>query len=385
MISREKLLSFTFAAIVAFIVTFSMKMLFLDDYKREVNDANYKKAIVDVPKTQAVVKVVKEPTVKVLVAKSPIARGTPLAPDMLEWKEWPKSLLSKTYIATEDGKNLNDNLKADALIGLRAAHNVDAGVPITEAMFFKKLQVSAADKDIKVREGMRAFTLPVNQTSVANQMFFPGDIIDVYISTIKTFYRNVRVLALDDKGTVAEIEAAAAAKAAATNKEGAATGPVKKRYMPKTVTLELTPAQMGQIVPNIPPSGVILVMISDSERRAYMQEFHDQYIMQEKRKENFHEKPEVQTYSAQGSNEHMELVGPLIPSPEDPDEEQANLPNTDSVTGELMQDRHMISVIKRDKTTFIEIPGKGKVISEEEMARIEAEKNKKEKPGGAGA
>lgn len=289
MLSREKLLSFGFAAIVAFIVTFSMKMLFLNDYSKEVKDTDYKKEVLDVPKAEAVVKVIKEPTVKVLVAKTQISKGTTLVVDMLEWKEWPKSLLSQTYIATEEGKSLNENLNVDALVGLKAAHTIDVGIPITESMFFKKMEVTESDKDIKIRDGMRAFTLPVNQNSVANQMFFPGDVVDVYVSTIKTFYRNVKILALDDKGSIAEIEAVNSA-AQDTNGENS-----KKKYMPKTVTLELTPAQIGQIVPNIPPTGITLILISDIERRDYMQKFQDEYIDAKRKEKNFETFVPVQT------------------------------------------------------------------------------------------
>lgn len=374
MLSREKLLSFGFAAIVAFIVTFSMKMLFLNDYSKEVKDTDYKKEVLDVPKAEAVVKVIKEPTVKVLVAKTQISKGTTLVVDMLEWKEWPKSLLSQTYIATEEGKSLNENLNVDALVGLKAAHTIDVGIPITESMFFKKMEVTESDKDIKIRDGMRAFTLPVNQNSVANQMFFPGDVVDVYVSTIKTFYRNVKILALDDKGSIAEIEAVNSA-AQDTNGENS-----KKKYMPKTVTLELTPAQIGQIVPNIPPTGITLILISDIERRDYMQKFQDEYIDAKRKEKNFETFVPVQTYSALGSSEHMEFVGPIVASPDDPDEESENLPKTDEVTGEADDPKgYTISVIKRDKSTLVEIPASGRVISREEAERLKKEKKDKEK------
>lgn len=379
MISREKLLSFGFAAIVAFIVTFSMKMMFLNDYNKEVNDTNYKKEILDVPKTEAVVKVIKDPTVKVLVAKVPIKKGTTVDVSMLEWKDWPKSLLSETYIATEDGKELNKNLKVDSIVGLRAAHDVDAGIPATESMVFKKNEVSESDKDIKVRDGMRAFTLPVNQTSVANQMFLPGDVVDIYISTLKTFYRNVKILALDDKGSIAEIELAM--QEAESGKNGdKESGAAKKRYLPKTVTLELTPNQIGQIVPNLPPAGITLILISDRERNAYMQKFYDDYIAQKAAEENYEVPLGVQTYSAQGTNEHMELVGPLMASPDDPDEEKENPAVTDPVTGDVIdQDKYTISVVKRDKATVIEIPGRGKSVSKEQAEKEAAKEKEKEK------
>lgn len=365
MLSREKILSFTFAAIVAFIVTFSMKMLFLEDYKEEINDTKYKKAVTDIPKTEAVVKVIREPTVKVLVSKKKIQKGTTLSLALVEWKDWPKGLIGKNYIATENGKSINESLKADAIIGLKAALDIDVCMPLTVGMFFKATDVTESDKDIQIREGMRAFTLPVDQTSVANQMFFPGDVVDIYISTIKCFYRNVKILALDDKGSIEEIQ-----KEIEVNEKQSkdkSSSEWKKRYKPKTVTLELSTAQIGQIVPNIPPGGITLILISDVERREFMQHFRDQYLEQAKMENNYEVPLQVQTYSAKKSNEHMELVGTLVASPEEKAKDDV-IAVTDPVTGEVEEEaeKYTVAVIKRDKTTLVEIPEKNPRKKEEE-------------------
>lgn len=359
MLSKEKILSFTFAAIVAFIVTFSMKMLFLNEYQKDVNDENYKRELAGSPGTTQIVKLVKEPTVKVLVAKRTLRRGESLSIEVLDWKDWPKSLISKNYIATENGKPLNETFSADSIMGLRAVHQIDQGVPITESMFFKKEQVVESDKDIKIRAGMRAFTVPVNPSSVSHQMFFPGDIVDIYVPTIKTFFRNVKILALDNKTSVEEIETAIESAIAAAGGDTSKKG--KTRYTPKTATIELTPVQLGKVVPNVPPAGVTLILISDKERSEYMQKYADEYVEQNQKQPDYSAEPsQVEMYTAKGVSEHIEVSGKIIKSPEDPDQEK--IPNTNPKAKNLEDDKHYtVTVVKRDAATEVIVPKVGEL------------------------
>ena len=142
---------------------------------------------------------------KVLVAKKALPVGTIIDADSFSFQPWPKELMQGAYYVEDqpDSKNL---------AGTVVRYAIAAGQPVTRGSL-----VGPQDRGFlaaALGPGMRAVTVPVNQTTGVAGFVFPGDHVDLVLTedvagggdgaplkVSETIVRNVRVLATDQRIT----------------------------------------------------------------------------------------------------------------------------------------------------------------------------------------
>lgn len=137
---------------------------------------------------------VKIDTQKIVVAKKDLRYGEPVTPEVLGEVDWPKEALPEGAFTS-----INDVTKDGARVVL---------TPIgpNEPLLGWKISGPGARASLSslVKEGMRAVTIRVNDTSGVAGFVLPGDRVDVLYSTdkngvagIDVLLQNVRVLAVN--------------------------------------------------------------------------------------------------------------------------------------------------------------------------------------------
>jgi pilus assembly protein CpaB len=171
------------------------------------------------------------PTTQVLVAAVDMAPGHFIKPEDLRWQPWPKDSVVDSYILESPGA-------IDDLGGTVVRTMIGSGEPVTENRL-----VRPGDRGFLaavLQPGMRAVSVPVNETSGIAGLIFPGDHVDVILThavrqqtaagvqtrqVSETVLTNVRVLAIDQSVSM--------------------TGPAGS--VADTATLEVTPQQAEKI------------------------------------------------------------------------------------------------------------------------------------------
>jgi pilus assembly protein CpaB len=146
------------------------------------------------------------PQKSILVARAAIARGQKLKAADLGWQPWPEAGIDQAYIQME-------TKPVEAFVGRVAREPFVPGEPITDAKTVEPGNggVLAA----VLRPGMRAVSVPVNNTSDVSGFIFPGDQVDVVVTetlpiagsnagavqrrAAETVVHDVRVVAVDQK------------------------------------------------------------------------------------------------------------------------------------------------------------------------------------------
>jgi pilus assembly protein CpaB len=144
------------------------------------------------------------PQKSVLVTRGQIARGQKLKTTDLAWQPWPEAGIDEAYIQA-------GTKPIEAFAGRLAREPFGPGEPITEAKTVEPGNggVLAA----VLRPGMRAVSVPVNNTSDVSGFIFPGDQVDVVVTetlptiagnavtrrAAETVLQDVRVVAVDQK------------------------------------------------------------------------------------------------------------------------------------------------------------------------------------------
>jgi pilus assembly protein CpaB len=150
------------------------------------------------PQVQAPVQVAEEPRAKILVAKTDIGMGQRLAPDNIEWQDWPKNAVRAEYITAE--------ATPDALTSMQGAvarFELFPGEPLQQAKLVRSDQgyLSAV-----LESGMRGVSISVNADSASGGFIVPNDHVDVILThngvagqTSEVILSNVRVLAINTR------------------------------------------------------------------------------------------------------------------------------------------------------------------------------------------
>jgi pilus assembly protein CpaB len=141
----------------------------------------------------------------VLVAKKALPVGTIIDADSFTFQPWPKELMQSAYYM--DGST--DSNPA-SLMGQVVRYPITAGQPVTRGSL-----VGPQDRGFlaaALTAGMRAITVPVNTSSGVAGFVFPGDHVDLVLTsnvegggdgpTLKvseTIIRNIKVLATDQR------------------------------------------------------------------------------------------------------------------------------------------------------------------------------------------
>ena len=138
------------------------------------------------------------PMARVLVAKANLTVGERLSPDNMSWQDWPAATVNAAYITdgvaasplsagaaaavSRASKTVTDiatggGPKMQAVVGDIVREPIYAGEPITSAKIVRSGDFSYMA--VRLPEGMRAVSLPVNVESGAGGFIQPGDRIDV--------------------------------------------------------------------------------------------------------------------------------------------------------------------------------------------------------------
>src|SRR6476620_5368350 len=138
-------------------------------------------------------------TISTLVAKRDVPRGSMLTAEMLETKEWPKSMLPKKAVQQEED-----------VVGRAAAVAIAEGDVVTEG----KLASRTAGRGVAalIPAGMRAYTIQTSKAASNVAGFvMPGNRVDVLLSlhsfqndgtgggSSTTLLQAVEILAVDQR------------------------------------------------------------------------------------------------------------------------------------------------------------------------------------------
>ena len=169
-----------------------------------------------------------EAETQVLVAKKNLPAGLFVKPEDVEWRSWPKDGVAPTYF-------LKGKVEATALIGSVVRRGITAGEPMSQGKLAKP-----GDQGFLaavLQPGMRAVTVPINTSSGVAGFVFPGDRVDLLLTSelsgggrgkryaTETVLTKVRVLAMDQR--VNDVE--------------------NTPKVSKTITFEVTPKQAEMI------------------------------------------------------------------------------------------------------------------------------------------
>jgi pilus assembly protein CpaB len=144
---------------------------------------------------------------RVLVAKKALPVGTIIDADSFTFQPWPKELMQSAYYV--DG---SADSNPASLMGQVVRYPITAGQPVTRGTL-----VGPQDRGFlaaALGAGMRAVTVPVNVSSGVAGFVFPGDHVDLVLTSnvegggdgpplkvSETIIRNIRVLATDQRVT----------------------------------------------------------------------------------------------------------------------------------------------------------------------------------------
>ena len=178
----------------------------------------------------------------VLVAGLDLPPGHFIGQESLRWQAWPDETMPENYIVRDGGQDAGAQSIAQ-LVGAVVRRDVSAGQPVTENVI-----VRPGDRGFLaavLTPGMRAISVPVNDTTSVAGFVFPGDRVDLLLThtvrmsgttegdapsyrATETILTDVRVLAIDQR----------------------LTDPADGPRIPHTATIEVDPreAEMVQVM-----------------------------------------------------------------------------------------------------------------------------------------
>lgn len=149
------------------------------------------------PTPEVVAEVIKEPRLRVLVAKAAISIGQRLSPDAIGWEDWPEGSVLDDYITAEA-----EPAAAETLSAAVARFEFFPGDPIREQKLVRDAQgyLSAV-----LEPGMRGVSVAVSAVAASGGFISPNDRVDVVLTrsggveASETVLRSVRVLAINSQ------------------------------------------------------------------------------------------------------------------------------------------------------------------------------------------
>ena len=159
--------------------------------------------------------------IEVAVAAHPIQAGTALGPALVKKREVPRDYAPVSAIPFS---------QIEELYGQNVAQDIVSEDYLTEANFAIRRTVGANLAEQILKDGMRAVTIPVTDTSSLSYSIVPGDIVDVIFS-----------FNLPESGkqmTTVLLQGVPVITTGAYSADGAETGDVPQGY--GTVTLQLS-------------------------------------------------------------------------------------------------------------------------------------------------
>lgn len=153
------------------------------------------------PRTAATPPPPPKATKSVLVAATALDVGTFIEPGNVRWQEWPDVGLPDSYIRRDHGS-------LDDLVGAVVRQPLAAGEPVTAGKIVKANERGFLAAVLA--PGMRAISIPVDETSSNAGLVYPGDRVDLILTqdlrprggekfvrhVSETVLRNLRVIAM---------------------------------------------------------------------------------------------------------------------------------------------------------------------------------------------
>lgn len=143
---------------------------------------------------------------QVMIATRTLPVGTIIDAEMLRYQPWPEGLVQEAYFVRGQEGAANPS----ELIGTVVRTEITAGQPVTRGSLVRPGErgfLAAA-----LGPGMRAVAVPVSASSGVAGFVFPGDRVDIVLTqevegggdgaplrASETIFRNVRVLAVDQR------------------------------------------------------------------------------------------------------------------------------------------------------------------------------------------
>ena len=178
----------------------------------------------------------------VLVAAVNLPPGHFIIQDDLRWQAWPDDTLAENYVVRRGGPGGEE--PNSQLVGAVVRNSVSGGQPVTENMVVRPGERGFLAAVLT--PGMRAISVPVNDTTSVAGFVFPGDRVDLLLThtvriagsqdggddpafrATETILTDVRVLAIDQR----------------------LTDPADGPRIPHTATIEVDPreAEMVQVM-----------------------------------------------------------------------------------------------------------------------------------------
>jgi pilus assembly protein CpaB len=197
---------------------------------------------------KAAPEVVREPRVRILVAKQAIAVGQHLAANV-DWEDWPKSALLPQYVTDAGMPDGKDPGGKNDMSGAIARFEIFPGEPIrTDKLALPGQGYLSA----VLAGGMRGVSVAVSPEAASGGFILPSDHVDVVLTRnadnrTETILHNVRVVAINARLGQPDAPATASDKQGdgkPDDREGAS-----KVFTDKALaTLELDPAQTEVII-----------------------------------------------------------------------------------------------------------------------------------------
>jgi pilus assembly protein CpaB len=205
------------------------------------------------PKADAAQQVPQGP--KVLVAQRALPVGTILTADSVSFQLWPKEMVQDVYF-------LEGQADLTKMLGTVVRNPITAGQPITQGSL-----VAPGDRGFlaaALGPGMRAVTITVSQKTGVAGFIFPGDHVDLLLTssvkggdgddeqvlkTTETILRNLRVLATDQSTNTEVVDGKSIVRTS------------------KTVTIEVTPriAEKIQVAETLGTLSLSLRSLADNQ------------------------------------------------------------------------------------------------------------------------
>ena len=191
-------------------------------------------------------------TREVLVAARELPAATTLEPQMLARRAVPERFLASDALGTD---------AAASAIGRRLNRALDSGEPITASTL---TAAGAVELSALVEPGLRALTIPVDESNAAAGLISPGDYVDLLLVTrpdapgttasVRPLLQAVRVVA-----TGQQVQRPAGAGAGAADGDASTAGmsyaTVSLRLPPEDAERVLVAQRMGELSVLLRPAG----------------------------------------------------------------------------------------------------------------------------------
>ena len=164
---------------------------------------------------------------EVMVAARGLPAGSFIKPESVRWQRWPEGDLPASYF-------VRDRRGLDAAVGAVVRRGIAAGEPLTEGGVVKP-----GDRGFLaavLEPGMRAVSVPIDDTSGNAGLIFPGDLVDLLLT---------QVLPNDDGGPkrLAAETVLGPLRVLAIGRRTADDTELPSDGRSRTATLEVSPAQ----------------------------------------------------------------------------------------------------------------------------------------------